>query len=66
MEVSAIWIRRIGDNVILAFEADGLWYKAASEYVDGSFSHIVELNHTGKGPDAGKPRPLADFPLDKV
>jgi hypothetical protein len=61
MEISAIWLCKEGDSVIVLFERDGIWYNAIREHADGSFSHITELNVTGPGPDAGRPRPKSDF-----
>lgn len=62
MEVQSLWVRRIGNQIDILFEGeDGVWRIAASEYVGNAFSHIVELNHTGNGVDAGQPRPLSDF-----
>lgn len=40
--VSALWLRRHGDNAEMLFEREGRWYLAASENIDGSFSHICE------------------------
>lgn len=40
--VGGIWLRRIGDRVIVAAEINGRWIDVISEHAEGSFSHIVE------------------------
>lgn len=40
--ISALWLRRIGDDVEVLIETDGEWRKVMTEYVDASFSHITE------------------------
>lgn len=61
MQISAIWLRRIGNDVIVSFERDGVWRRAIVEAHDASFSHIVELDITGNGPSRGNPRPVEHF-----
>lgn len=61
MEISAIWLRLVGDEAEVLFEKDGQWRRAITENIGSKFSNIVELNITGNGVDAGKPRDPADF-----
>lgn len=38
----AIWLRRIGDYVVVFVEAGGKWVEVIREHYDGPISHIVE------------------------
>jgi len=49
--VTAIWLRRIGDDVQVMFERDGRWHLAITEHADGSFSHIIESEGMKKAPE---------------
>lgn len=42
MNITAVWLRKIGENAEALIEVDGLWRLAIEEPVDGNFSHIVE------------------------
>jgi hypothetical protein len=44
MDISALWIRKEGDSVVMLFERDGKWHEACREKLDGQFSHIVEYS----------------------
>lgn len=41
VEISAIHLVRIGDDVIVKAESGGQWIEVIREFHDGSFSHIV-------------------------
>jgi hypothetical protein len=40
--VTGIWLKRIGDQVIVEAEIGGSWVSVIEEFVDCPFSHIVE------------------------
>ena len=42
LSITAVWLRRIGDNVEVLAEFDGEWRKVITEHHEGNFSHIVE------------------------
>lgn len=42
VEVSGIFLRRLGDYVIVEAEVEGRWVEVIREHHDGAFSHIVE------------------------
>lgn len=42
IEISAVWIRRIGNQVEVLVETEGKWKVVAKEDHKSSFSHIVE------------------------
>lgn len=42
VSVTGIWLKRIGDDVIVDAEICGQWVEVIREHHDGSFSHIVE------------------------
>lgn len=42
VEISGIWLRRMGDNIEVLAEVDGVWKLVIVEYFDGNISHIVE------------------------
>jgi hypothetical protein len=42
--ISAVWLRRSGDNAEVLVERDGKWYKAITELADNNYSHIAEGN----------------------
>ena len=41
-EITAVWLRRIGENVEVLIERDHQWWLVIRERHDGSFSHIAE------------------------
>ena len=42
VEVTGIWLVRIGDAAIVRAEIGGQWVEVIREGYDGSYSHIVE------------------------
>lgn len=42
MHITAVWLRKTGENAEVLVEIDGLWRQIIDEPVDGNFSHIVE------------------------
>lgn len=42
--ISGVWLRRVGDKVIVSVEIDGRWRDVIVEFYDGQFSHIVETS----------------------
>ena len=42
VEVTGIWLLRLGNDVFVKAEIDGAWVEVIREGIDGSFSHIVE------------------------
>ena len=42
--VSAMWLRKIGNQVQMLAEIEGVWRLIWEEYEDGSFSAICESN----------------------
>jgi hypothetical protein len=45
IEVTGIWLLRLGEDVVVRAEIDGRWVEVIREYDpsgDASFSHIVE------------------------
>lgn len=40
--VSGLWLRRMGDDVEVLVEIDGVWRLAITEPLDANFSHIAE------------------------
>lgn len=36
-----IWLRRVGDYVIVEVEFDGEWVEVIREQLDGNFSHCI-------------------------
>jgi hypothetical protein len=40
--ITAIWLRRSGDHVVVSVEIDGVWREAIREFHEGPFSHIAE------------------------
>lgn len=40
--VTAIWLKRLGDKVVVEAEVEGRWVEIISEHHDGSYSHIAE------------------------
>jgi hypothetical protein len=45
--ITAIWLRRIGDKAQVLAEIDGKWRQVIEESLDGSFSHIAEVVDDG-------------------
>lgn len=37
-----IWLRRIGDQVVVSVTKNGHWHDVIAEGHDGNFSHIIE------------------------
>lgn len=50
VEITGIWLRRIGDEIHVCAEIDGVWQRVITEPVDGNFSHIVETNGIASSP----------------
>lgn len=44
VSVSAIWLKTIGDDVIVEAEIGGRWVELIRERSDGAYSHIIEGN----------------------
>jgi hypothetical protein len=42
--ISAIWLRRIGDEIQVLVETGGDWKVVIVEKTDAAFSHIAEAN----------------------
>ena len=42
VSVTAIWLKNIGDDVIVEAEIAGKWVEVIRERADGAYSHIVE------------------------
>lgn len=49
--VTGVWLRKIGDEVHVLVEHEGVWKLAITENIDGHFSHIVEQSGIEKAPD---------------
>lgn len=52
--VSGVWFRRIGDNIQLLVQHEGVWKLCAEEHYEGAFSHAVH------------PAGIENAPLDPV
>lgn len=48
--ITALWLRRDGDHVVMLAEINGKWRLAAREYYDAPFSHIAEGNGAARWP----------------
>jgi len=48
--VSAIWLRRSSDEVVVEAEIDGVWREVVREYCEGPFSHIAEARGADRWP----------------
>ena len=42
VSITGVWLRRKGDQVVVAIEVHGYWVELVSEHYEGNFSHIVE------------------------
>lgn len=61
-----IWLKRIGDHVIVEVERDGKWVEVIREQVDGAFSHIWEDRGEGTTTVSGAPPdPVVAVPVIK-
>jgi hypothetical protein len=40
--VTAVWLRKVGSDVDVLLEIDGVWRLVIQELDDGNYSHIVE------------------------
>jgi hypothetical protein len=49
--ITAVWLRRSGDHVVVSVEIDGVWREAIREFHEGPFSHIAEA----RGADRWQP-----------
>lgn len=56
LTITGIWLRRSGNQAVVAVEIGGRWYDAISETYNGAFSHIAEP----EGADNWKPVPFED------
>lgn len=45
--ITAIWLRRIGYEVQVLIEIDGVWRKVITEHAEVSFSRIAECTDNG-------------------
>ncbi len=52
ISVSGVWLRRVGDNAVVAVEIDGRWRDVIIERSEGNFSHIVEVSGIAKATEA--------------
>jgi hypothetical protein len=50
LTITAVWLRRRGDDVEALLEIDGEWRLAIREHFDGAFSHIAEDTGADKWP----------------
>jgi hypothetical protein len=50
VEITAIWLRRIGNELHVCAEIDGEWRRVITELVDGNISHIAETNGIASAP----------------
>jgi hypothetical protein len=41
-EITAVWLKRLGDRVLVEAEIGGRWVPLIEEHFDGAFSHIIE------------------------
>jgi len=46
-KITAVWLRRIGDQAQVLVEIRGQWRLAIEEYFDAPFSHIAEYRDDG-------------------
>ena len=42
IEITGVWLVRLGDKAIVRVEIDGRWIDVIEEHAEGSFSHIAE------------------------
>lgn len=42
MNITAVWLKRLGKDAVVEIEVDGKWIEVIRERFDGAFSHIVE------------------------
>jgi len=50
-KATAVWVRRIGDEVQVLVEIDGVWRLAITDYAENSYSHIAEGNGMDRWPE---------------
>lgn len=50
LKITAVWLRRIGDEAQVLLEIDGQWRLVIQEYWDGSYSHIAEAVSPNRWP----------------
>lgn len=50
VEITGLWLRRIGDDAEVLIEVNGEWRKVIAERYDGAFSHIAEQPAMLKAP----------------
>lgn len=49
VSVEGIWLRRLGDDIQVLAEVDGVWRLVITEFYDRNISHIVEPSGIRKG-----------------
>jgi hypothetical protein len=42
MNVTGVWLRRVGQDLLVLIEVEGEWRPVIRELADGKISHIVE------------------------
>jgi hypothetical protein len=54
IEIGGVWLRRVGDRVIVSVEIEGVWQDVISEHAEGAFSHIVEPGGMREGKETSR------------